>query len=553
MQIKEIINPLLKWWWLVVISTLIAAGTSYQVAKPLPPVYLAHTTIMVGRAISDPNPSGNEFGMAQQLAVYYTSIAQREPIRDATKKALNLPELPKYTPKTLPNSPFIEIAVTDTDPNRAMQVANELAKQLISQSPTAPQKEDVERKQFVDQQLAQIQQGIMDTQAAIDKRQQEIPQLSSATEIQDAQAEIAALEDKLSLLQTNYSELLAGTQSGAVNTLSIIESATTPTIPIGPNKTLIIAIAAAAGMALAVGAAYLLEFLDQTIRTPDDVERFFHVPVLGYIAKEKHENLAVLITEQPRSPLADAIRGLRTNLSFVSVDQPLRTLLISSAKESEGKTTIAVSLALSMAQTDKKVTLVDADMRRPSIHKRLNLPLQPGLSDAFQENVMVCDLPTLSTTHPNLMILPAGKIPPNPAELLSSNKMVQIMTDLRDGTDIVIVDGPPLIIPDSAVLASKVDGILLVVQPGQISYSTATVLAGQMHRTGGRLVGVVFNQVKANDVHAYAGYEYYRDYSEESDGKPSWLIKLTKPFFAIFTRFFTAKPKNSQTTSRKKA
>jgi len=137
MELKNFITPLLKWWWLLVLATLVAGGSSFIVARQQPPEYEAYTTLMIGRTISDPNPSGNELHLSQQLAGIYADLAQRDPVANATMEALGLDSLPSYDARALPNSQFLEIAVIDTNPERAQAVANELANQLILQGPTA--------------------------------------------------------------------------------------------------------------------------------------------------------------------------------------------------------------------------------------------------------------------------------------------------------------------------------------------------------------------------------------------------------------------------------
>lgn len=552
MQIFTFIKPLLKWWWLISLSTAIAIGVSFWVSRPLPPVYLAHTTLMVGRAISDPNPSGNEFALAQQLAVYYTSIAKREPIYNATKETLGLAELPEFTTQTVSNSPFIEIMVEDTDPQRAAIVANELANQLILQSPTAPQKEDIERQQFIEAQLVQMQNSIEESLKEIEEKQSSLTTLTGATEIQDVQAEITALESKVALLQDNYAALVTSS-SGAINTISVIEVATVPTIPIGPNKLLIIAMAALAGLALSAGVAYLMEFLDRTIKTADDVEEYFQTAVLGYIHEfDKNETTSSYVIEKVRSPAAEAFRSLRTNIGFAAVGKPFRTLAITSAHQGEGKTTVSINLAVSMAQAEKKVRLVDVDLRRPRIHSELQLPIEPGLTNAFQfEQSSARAFVTKNSISENLEILTSGRVPPNPTELINSSKMDQILADLLTDADTLILDCPPIIIPDAAIIVSKVDGVLLVIQPGRVRYETAQSVVEQIQRSGGRLIGVVFNQVKQQEVTPYTSYQYYgyRDQQAAVQEEGSVLAKMGKSFLGFLGNTIF-KPRKSEQGKR---
>ena len=161
--------------------------------------------------------------------------------------------------------------------------------------------------------------------------------------------------------------------------------------------------------------------------------------------------------------MREAFRSLRTNIEFAELDKPLKILLVSSPGVSEGKTTVAVNLALVIAQTGKRVALVDADLRRPQIHKILNLPNQYGLSDILRKNMKIRAV-AQSIEHGKLSVITSGSLPPNPVEVLSSDKMNQILNDLKDQFDTVIIDAPPFILADASVLSSRVDGVLVVIR-----------------------------------------------------------------------------------------
>jgi capsular exopolysaccharide synthesis family protein len=475
--------------------------------------------------------------LSVRLASAYAAIALREPVQKATLEVLGINVLPDYEAVAVPNSPFIEIRVTDSNPALAQAVANELANQLILASPTSSQQEDQERAAFINQQLTQLQQNIVTTQEEIAKSQETLQELDSAVEIANMQDQILALETKLSLLQTNYSTLVATTAQGAENTLSMFEIAELPNRPIGPNKLLIILVSLVAGFTLAAGAAYLLEFIDRTIKSPEDTMRIFGVPVIGFVGQiQNHGNTGVYIADQPRSPFAEAFRGLRSNIDFAGVDSPIKLLFVTSPEMGDGKTTVATNLAIAMAQSDRKVALLDADLRRPSVHTTLNLSNQPGLTDVFRDRLNVIDA-LRPWKDKRLLIMTAGKIPPNPAELLGSKRMEQVLNHLAEIVDIVIIDGPPAVVTDAAVLASKADGVLLVLRPGQTRDDSAKAIYEQFKRAGAYLIGVVFNRIPPRSSEFYGGYQYLSPYvatnylsENESPETPepdtgSWLRK----------------------------
>jgi len=524
--IKDYLSPLLKWWWLIIVAPIIAAGSAYLFARQLPPVYQARTTLLIGRAIQDPNPSGTEFGLSYQLAAEYASMAMREPVMNAAKAALGLSELPKFEANA--RGIFLEIAVLHTDPRFAQAVANVLAQQLILLSPVNTQQTSGNDSLFVQQQLKELQASIESTRQEITKKQEDLSKFNSALDVARTNTELKALEDKSSTLQTLYTQLFASTREAAFNTLSVFDPASLPTTPIGPRRTLIVLLAAVSGLAFAVAAAYLIEFMDDTIKASDEITRLVNVPTIGYIG-EMQGYKPTFVASQPRSPVADAFRGLRTNLEFMSVDHPMKKLAICSAEASDGKSTVAINLAIVMAQSEKKVILLDADLRSPILHKYLDIPENPGLSDVFLDRVKIQDVLVEWSGTPKFKIIPAGSTPPNSAELLGSRKMDQILDELSEMADIIILDGPPGFVVDAVVLSSKVDGVLLVINMGETRRGPIKAVVEQFQRVEANLVGVVLNRITKGSAY-YGTYYHSSYYSKEPVTRPipSKLTKTSK-------------------------
>ena len=526
MDLSKYFFPLRKWWRLVVASTLIAAIFSSLSVLLQPAVYQARTTLMIGTTINNPNPSGNELFLGQQLAGAYADLANREIVLNATKNALGMNQLPAYIARALPNTQLIEITVNDTVPARAQTVANELAAQLILLSPINAQSEDQERQDFVHQRLNNLEAQIKETETEIEKLQEELANTFSAQQINDKENQIASLQSKLNAMENNYGLLLSNTQQGAINTLTIIESAGLPSNPIGRMKGLSILLAAAVGFVLAACEAYLLEFLDDSLKSADDVERLFSDPIIGRIFEQgdgKKEENRLYDANDLRHPIAEAFRALRTNIEISNADRPLKTILVTSADIGDGKTSVAANLALSIAQTEKEVVLLDVDLRRPSIHEFFELDNDRGLVDLISGRAALSDVLQLEKDS-RVAVLTAGDRPPNPTELLSSKKMNHLMSQLEESADVVIIDGPPFIVADAMVMASKVDGVLLVVRPGHTRRSLALGASEQLKRAGARVVGVVLNRIPLRGADYYAGssylYTYYHsDYGDEREGK----------------------------------
>ncbi len=325
MNIIEYLTPLKKWWWLLGVATVLAAISSYVYSLSQPPVYQVRTTLMVGNTLNAPNPSGGEFYLQQLLAGIYADIAYREPVRQATMQALGLDFLPEYTVRALPNSTLIEIVVNDTDPVRTTVVANELAKQLMNRSPSLDGNSDQDRE-FLQNQLQIVRTQIEETRKELENLQTQLSNLTSARQISEVQGQIQFLENRLNNLQSTYAALLSNTQQGATNALTVIEPAELPTRPIGPNRMAGIILAAGLGLVLAAGAAYLIEFLDDTVKTPEEAKRLVSYPVLGEIVEfPQGANTWTYALEEPRAPVTNSFRVLRNNLDLLQKDYPIRS------------------------------------------------------------------------------------------------------------------------------------------------------------------------------------------------------------------------------------
>jgi tyrosine-protein kinase len=564
MELNKYIFPLRKWWWLLVASTLIAVMFSSLSILRQPTIYQSRTTLMIGTTINNPNPSSNELMLGQQLAASYADLANREIVRNATKDALKINRLPSYIARALPNTQLIEIVVNDNVPERAQIVANELADQLKLLGPISAQSQDRGRQEFIHQRLNNLETQIKETESEIEKLQGELADTFSAEQIKDKQDQIISLGSKLSSMENNYGLLLSNTQQGAINTLTIIESAELPTNPIGPMKGLTILLAAVVGFALAAGEAYLLEYLDDSLKSPDAVTRLFSASIIGHVFEQgdgKNEEDQLYNADDLDHPIAEAFRSLRTNIEISQADRPLKTILVTSADIGDGKTSVAANLALSMAQREKEVVLIDADLRKPNIHEFFELTNDRGLVDLISGRAAIGDVLQFKNDK-KVAVLTTGNTPSNPAELLSSKKMEQLLCQLEETTDVVIIDGPPLIVADAMILASKVDGVLMVVRPGHTRESLAKAAMEHIRLVGAKMVGVVLNRIPLRGADYYAGksslYTYYgSNYRHELKGKEKKnfsgsiiLIDLEK-FRAAFLSY--ANKVTSYTKHRSKA
>lgn len=519
MEIRRYLAPALKWWWLILAATLLSFGSAYYATGDIQLTYSARTTLLIGRAIFDPNPSSNEIGLNGQLAQAYADIVQREPVQNGTKAALGLSILPDY--KALANGQIVEITVTDTDPVRAQAVANELARQLILLSPGNPQSVDAQRQAFVQQQLQETETNIKDAQAEIANLQSSLGQITSATTLADTQNQIKTLQEKITTLQTIYANLLSTTQQGASNTLSVLEPAALPERPIGLSRYVIIALAALSGLVLAGGAAYLLEYFNDTLEGPEDISSWLKVPVLGSINEmDKRKSKWPYVVEKPLSLVAESFRTLRANIEFLNRERPLQIISICSSSPSDGKTSTAINLAIVMARAGKKVLLVDADLRKPTVHHALGIPNRNGLSE-----VLLGYLDAQEAVQPweedNLGIITAGNHSQDTLDYLNVNQLNQLFARLRMLADVVIVDGPPFFTAETMMLASKADGVLLVARPGHSRKPAMRAMIDQLTLSDARIIGVAANRVRGKqDAYGY-GYGRYGNYLMKNKPAPA--------------------------------
>lgn len=351
----------------------------------------------------------------------------------------------------------------------------------------------------------------------------------------DLEAEIEALEAQQSLDQDSYQFLLSQlyqaqiTEAAASPYVEILDPAAGAQ-PLQSRGRVNVMLGGLLGLILGVGAAFFLEYLDRTVRTSADVESLLGVPVLGIIprlrtapdATEERAGPAgapLVVAMDPLDPAAEAYRTLRMNLMFMSTEEePLRTVLFSSPGPSEGKSTTAVNFAIMLARQGKRVLLVDADLRRPSIHRALDVLREPGLT-----NLLVGDAGAREAVRPNVLpnldFLPSGPFPPNPSELLNSAPMIQLLGELQERYDQIVLDSPPVLaVTDAAILASSMDGVVLVLRSGETEQHSAERAVDQLRRLGVRVLGAVLNEVSPSSSTESDYQQYYYRYAPSTRG-----------------------------------
>jgi polysaccharide biosynthesis transport protein len=312
------------------------------------------------------------------------------------------------------------------------------------------------------------------------------------------------------------------------NNVRLIDRAQVPRSPVSPNRPRALLLGLIVGLAGGLGSAFFLEYLDDSVADPDDLERHVHVPLLGpvpilepKIAGERSRDLIAL--QEPKSIYAESYRTVRTSLLFSSPDDPPRTFVVTSSGPQEGKTLTATNLAVTVALTGKRVLLIDADMRKPRIHAVFGLGNEFGLSSLIGGSSEV-GLALKRTPVETLLVMTSGPVPPNPSELLGSGRMGHLLGLLREKFDIIIMDCTPLIaVTDATVLAARADGVILVIKAGTTRRTIVRRAVKQLADVQARISGVVLNQVNVRkSSYYYPSYyaRYYRSVEEDPRGLP---------------------------------
>lgn len=267
------------------------------------------------------------------------------------------------------------------------------------------------------------------------------------------------------------------------------------------------------GLMIGIGGAVLLEQMDTRLRTREDVERALDpIPVLVTVPElpaELARNRRFAVEADPRGLVSEAFRILRTNVQFLAVDSPIRRVLVTGALAGDGKTTISANLAASLATAGYSTLLMEADLRRPTVHEYIGARPSPGIAEVLLGRASL-DAAVRRTSVDGLSILTSGAIPPNPSELLGSQRMVEIIEEVSALHDVVVLDTPPTLpVTDAVVLAPRTDGVILVVRAGETHRDAVRAAAEQFQRVGVRILGVVFNAASA-EASGY-GYQHYYD------------------------------------------
>jgi len=476
-------------------------------------------------AISDP--------VLREVASHYPGLTAGQIAKEVT-----------VTPR--PNAPLIEIDVLDPSPARAAALANDMARTMIKQQIHSTQQDNAQSQQQIQLDLQQTQNQIATVSGQIARLQ---AKKGNDTQISVLQAQLNTLQQQYSQWQLLLAQIeLTEAQSG--NLLRIVQPAQPASTPTQPNVQVNTAAGLLIGLVNGVSLAILLELLDTRIRTEEALTQFVDWSVLATVwrpdsfknKKDKHKHEA-LVDPPQHSANVESYRILRTNIGFSVLDKPLRSIMVTSASPHEGKSTIAANLAIFMAKAGKKTLLIDADLRRPTVGKIFHLPTG---TNGFSNAIVACANLQFATSGlsteqssalapagfslnlymhavgiPNLLVMPAGPLPPNPPELLDSKAMEYFLKVLAScGAEMVIFDTPPLLgLSDANILAPKIDGVLVVVDITNANKKNLKRAKAHLAQSESRVLGCVVNKQHQSRKDSAYSYYYYYTFEKEDQGK----------------------------------
>jgi non-specific protein-tyrosine kinase len=556
MELLEYWKIIYKRLWLIILLMVLAGSSAVYYTSQRVDRYSTSTTLFINPGRVSPLVPGQTTSFTgespvETLVNTYQELMRTRSFVERVEEEMDDEDISSgtiseaLTTHYVPNTQFFRISATHTDPEIAQEIANTAAEVLIARE---MDRQEAQQRQRETQQNSQanaefirIEQLITSIEAELDYYDNEIQQNEQAVlDLQDepeSPTRERQLEELFEELAGNrYTRLdvlrqladaqerrsaIVGTTTSPLDTAVVVDEALVPTAPLPRNDVLRVLMAIGVGMMIGVGLAFLLEYLDYTIKTPESLETVYGLPVQGVISvtprKYFRNNKSPLISLMDnRSPTAESFRALRTGVQVSNLSTPLRSILVTSAGPGEGKTFIAANLAASLAHSGKQVILVDTDLRKPRLHQVFELSRDIGFTNLVvnRQHNLIDGLHKTSTK--NLRVMTCGVVPPNPSELLSSQRADELMKQLGNQADIVIYDSPPAAtVTDATILAQRVDAVIQVVWAGHTRINHILRCKSVLEHVGATILGTVLNQVKTSDL-GYSSFYYYYGYYQEN-------------------------------------
>lgn len=485
-QVRDYLQLLVRRRWTVVTAVIVVVGVALCSAEAQTSVYRSAAQILVQARTNDSvfSASGTQAVDLSREVRTQIQLVKSQPIRDAVRASIGV--APSVSVAPIGQTDVFTISADSTDPRTAALIANSFATAYV----------DFQRTQGVNDLVAaatQIQGRIGDLQHQIDA-------LNGAPSSAAAQGQLASLIQQQGVFRQRFNQLQvdAALKTGSAQ---LVAAAVTPVTPVSPRPTRDAVIALVVGLMFGCGLALALEYLDDSLKDKDDVDKVAgKLPVLGLIAPVRgwrpDDGASVVSVADPRSPAAESYRALRTSLQFLSLDRSLRVIQVTSPGPEEGKSTIIANLAVALALGGQRVVVVCCDLRRPRIHEFFGLSNDVGLTSVMVGDVSLRGALQSVNASEDLQVLASGPVPPNPAELLGSSRMTEVVTALQSLADVVLLDCPPaLLVTDAAVVSARVDATLVVVSAGRTKPHELSRTLELLEQVAAPVVGIVLNGV----------------------------------------------------------
>ena len=496
LDLRQYFNLFLHWAWLILLVGVIFGAAAFFLNKRMTPYYQSTSTVMVNEAPASQATDYSSVITSQQLTATYSEMMVKDPVMSQVIKQLNLDMSPSglkgmITVTPIGDTQLMKVTAVTTDPQLSADIANAVATVFSTQI------QEIQSQRFL-QSKTTLEGQMTETEKQIALYEAQAGEALTVSEKERLDTKVTEYRGIYSGLLQSY-EAIRLSEAQSVSSVVQVEAATPNPYPVRPSVMRNTLLAAMVGMMLAAGGIVAREALDDTIKTPEDIMHTFNLPILGVINHHNGHVVTPISLADPHSPTAEAYRSLRTNVSYTHVDQPLRTLLITSSEPGEGKTTTLSNLAVVMAQNGKHVIVADCDLRHPKLQMIFKLNNRKGMSNLFTASSLVLDGSCQVSGVENLAVVTTGSLPPNPAELLGSQKMEKILAAMTENADVVLVDTPPVLaVTDAAVLAPMVDGVLLVVKPGKTRKRALARTLELLGQVKANVLGVVLNDVSVH-------------------------------------------------------
>jgi polysaccharide biosynthesis transport protein len=465
--------------WFVIIPTIATALVALVLVSLQTPMYRASADVLVRLPPTASSVGATGLVLSPRLVENEFETASGSALQSQVREVIG--SEPSLSVSFREGSDVFTFTAESSDADLAAQAANAYASTYIASQTGSLVSEYDARAAVIQEQLSAIESGDVDPGRRA-----------------EYERELEDLQVSIELARTSSSRL--------------IDEATPPSLPFEPNAMRTVTLALVVGLLIGLGAAFLVDYLDTTLKEEDDLQRASGLPnlaVVPWVHEWREGSLHVVTRENPNSASAEAYRHLRTSVRFLGLDRELRRVQVTSPRPGDGKTTTACNLAVAAARAGQKVVLIDCDLRKPQVHTYFGIPNDVGFTSVLLGESTLPAAAQAIAGEANLRVVTSGPLPPDPSELLSGDSARRVLTSVSDTVDLVVIDSPPVLpVSDPMVLASLVDGVVLVASASGTDARQVVKAVGRLHQVEAPLLGTVLNRFEGRSASDYSyGYE----------------------------------------------